>query len=106
MGLILLSKSEYFQPISRRFRLLAGPLVEAPGAALQGLQAEQRAFEARRGQGDSEVLEHVLAVDRLQLVEGLPLHLIGEDRRRGLRDRAALAGKAHVLDAVARADLQ
>src|SRR2546430_2167912 len=106
MGLILLSWSEYFRPISRRFGLFAGPLVQAPGAAFQGLQAEEGALEARRGQGDPEVLEHVVAVDRLQLVQGLALHLVGEDRGRGLRDRAALAGKAHVLDAVARTDLQ
>src|SRR5437763_13031354 len=100
MGLILLLKSEYFRPFSRGFRLLAWPLVEPPGAALQRFQAQERALQARRRERDAEVLKDVVAVDCLQLVERLPLHLVGEDRGRGLRDRAALAAEAHVVDPV------
>src|ERR1700704_3823937 len=106
MRLILLPKSEYRAAGSRRSRLFAGPLVEAPGAAFQGLQAEQGAFEARRGQGDAEVREDVVAVERLELVEGLAPDLVGEDRGGGLRDRAALAAERDVVDPVVRADLQ
>src|SRR5438045_449691 len=106
MGLILLSWSDYFRPFSRRFGFLSRPLVQPPGTAFQRFQAEQGALQARRGEGDPEVLDDVIAIDRLELVERLPAHLVGQDRGRRLRDRAALAAEAHVLDAIALADLQ
>src|SRR5258708_31196313 len=106
MGLILLSKSEFLRAVSGRFGFLARPLVEAPGAAFERFQAQQRALDARRAERDAEVRDDMIAIEGLELVEGLPTHLIGEDRGRSLRDPAALAAEGDVLDLLALPDPQ
>src|SRR5260221_6231333 len=106
MGLILLSKSELLRAVSGRFGFLARPLVEAPGTAFQGFQAQERALDARGAERDAEVRDDVIPVERLELVERLAADLVGEDRRRGLRDRAALTAECDVLDRLVRTDLE
>src|SRR6185503_13108725 len=90
-------------PLSGRARLrlvLVWPRRQTPRSTLQRLQAEQRAFDSRWTDRDTEILKDVIAVDRFDLVERLALDLFGEDRSGRLRDRAALAVEAHVRDAV------
>src|SRR5438445_9711410 len=106
MELILLLKSEYLEPLSRGLRLFARPLVKPPSAAFQGLQAEERALHTRRRERDPEALDDVVAIDRPELVVRLPAHVVGEDRRRGLRDGAALSGECDVIDPIVRPDLE
>src|SRR5881396_3374491 len=79
---------------------VARPLRKAPGGSLDRLQSQQRALGARRADRNAEVLEDMLSVDRLHLIEALALDLLGEDRRRRLRDRAAASLEAYVLHLV------
>src|SRR3954451_1740177 len=81
----------------------AGGLVERD---LQDAEPEQRALQAHRRQRRSGLL-HELDERRLILRERgdvadlLAAHLLGEHRRRGLADRAAVAGEGDLLDRLA-----
>src|SRR5919198_3652220 len=75
-----------------------------PGA-LEHLQGQQRALDARGGDVDAEQVEHEAAVQPQQVVDGHPDHLVGGHRGRRLRDRAAVAGEAQVGDLAVAVDL-
>src|SRR5262249_47027333 len=77
----------------------------AEAGALEHLEREQRALEARRGDVDPEQLEDELLVELEQVLHGHADHLVGGHRRARLRDRAAVAGEAQGLDAVVAVDL-
>src|SRR5213078_426139 len=76
----------------RRPRRVAGD-----GAA-QDLEVEQRALAARGRDGDAEQVDEPFAVEVGDLPERHPDVLLGGDRRRCLRDRAALPVEAQVGD--------
>ena len=56
---------------------------------LERLEREQRALHARRADLDAQHLEHVARGDAGGGINGLALDLIGQQRGRGLADRAA-----------------
>jgi hypothetical protein len=79
------------------------PAVDRPGAlagqrVAQHLERQKRALAPGRGDVDPEQVEHPVGVERGGLVDVHPDQLLGGDRRRGLRDRAAVAVEAQVLD--------
>src|SRR6185503_18730102 len=59
---------------------------------------EHRALQARRADVDSEEVEEVVRSEVGDLLERLALDLVGQQRRRGLADRAATAGGTHAFD--------
>src|SRR3954452_4984768 len=77
-------------------------VVPVGGAAerrpLQHLQREQRALHAGRRDVDPEQLEHERLVEPQQVVDGHALDLVGHERGRRLRDRAAVAAERHLGD--------
>src|SRR5215204_1363389 len=87
----------------RRVGLPRGGLPE-PGA-LEHLQRQQRALHARRGDVDPEQVEDEGLVEAHELVDRHADHLVGGHRGARLRDRAAVAGEAQLLDAVVAVDL-
>src|SRR3954453_17657403 len=72
-------------------------LVTEPGR-LEDLEREQRALHPRRRDVDPEQVEDELAVELEQLGDGHALDLVRGHRRRRLRDRAAVAVEAHLVD--------
>jgi len=58
------------------------------------------------GDVDPEQLEHEVAVEPQDLLAGLAFQLVGHQRGRCLRDRAAVAAECYVLDAAVGVELQ
>jgi hypothetical protein len=58
---------------------------------LKGLPAEQPTFHARRREGNAEQLDDVGRSELPDLIERGPLDAVGQERRRGLADDAAVA---------------
>src|SRR5205823_4153363 len=90
---------------SFRLHLFAGPRRESPGRALQRLQPEERALDARRTDRYPEIREHVIAIDSLHLVERLAFYFFRKNGGGRLRNGAALTREMHVVD-VAVIDLE
>src|SRR5581483_2752839 len=93
----LISSSGTLAMISSRGRELL--LVDLDALA-EDREGEEGALEAHGADGDAEHLDDLVAVDRLDLGEGLALDAGGEEARAGLRDGAAAAGELHVADLV------
>ena len=76
-----------------------------PGA-LEHLQRQQRALQARGRDVDPEQLEDEGLVEAHELLDRHPDHLVGGHRGARLGDRAAVAGEADLLDAVLAVELE
>src|SRR3954454_15007106 len=94
-------------PTSRSPKVEALPLVRQRRAAglvqrnLEHAEPEDRALEADRRELDADLLEQLLLRQRGDLGDGLALDDLGQHRRGGLRDRAAAALEADVVDRLA-----
>src|SRR5215213_5383758 len=77
---------------------LLGPARVAGRGAAHHLQRQQRALASRRADVDSELLDDPVGAQALDLLERHPDQLVGADRGRRLRDRAAVAVEAEILD--------
>ena len=73
--------------------LLAGPLGDAVGARLQGLECQQRALEAGRADLDADQVQQVVRGHLLDFLDRLALDLVGQQRCAGLADGATPAGE-------------
>ena len=74
----------------------------APSGFRQGVfervEREQRALEARRADLDADQVQQVRRGQLRDLVDGLALDLVGQQRGAGLADRAAAAGEGDLGD--------
>src|ERR1041385_9097084 len=82
----------------RMGRPLSRPGVVARHGPAYGLQVQQRALAARRGDRDPQQVDHPVGAELAGLLQRHPLQLLGGDRGRGLGDRAAVAVEAQILD--------
>src|SRR4051794_12400264 len=100
-------ESSSMEPTSSSAKVEALPLVRQRRAArlvqrdLQDAQAEDRALEPDRRQRDPDLGQELLLRELRHLGGGAAPHDVRQHRRRGLRDRAAAALEADVLDRLA-----